>query len=157
MEILIKVENIKKSYKNKQSIVQALKGISFEVKKGDILGVLGPNGAGKSTLIKVLSTVVKSDSGSCIIDNCRSEEEIKYREKFSVALQNSSLELWLSVEENLKIFGMFYGLKGKLLKHKIDEMINLFELNDYRKIQATELSGGYRKRLQLAKIFLALL
>lgn len=151
---MIYVDDVRKTYHNRKEEIEALKSISFEVKKGTILGVLGPNGAGKSTLVKILATVIKSDGGSCCIDGCSIEDKNEYRKKFSAILQNSSLELWLTVEENLKIYGKFVGIKDEELYIKIDEVISLFGLEKYIKMRAGELSGGYRRRLQLAKIFM---
>ena len=151
---MIKVENLSKAYVSSSSKTEALKDISFHLLKGDILGILGPNGAGKSTLVKILATVLNRDDGKIEMAGYSIDDTSKYRGNFTVAMQNSSLELWLTVEENLKIYGKFHGLERSQLSNKIDEVIELFELTEHRKKRAAELSGGYKKRLQLAKIFL---
>lgn len=151
---MIHVENLNKTYVTSSGRIEALKNISFHVRRGEILGILGPNGAGKSTLIKILSTVLNSDSGKIVIEGSSIIDIADYKRKFTVAMQNSSLELWLSVEENLEIYGRFFGLKKSALSNRIDEVIKLFGLSNTRKKRASELSGGYRKRLQLARSFL---
>lgn len=151
---MIKVKNLYKSFVSNTSTTDAIKNISFSLEKGDVLGILGPNGAGKSTLIKILSTVLDKDEGEILFDNCSIDEKNNYRKKFTTVMQKSSLELWLNVEENLKIYGKFYGLKNNLLKIEIDKVIKIFGLTQYRQKKVAELSGGYRKRLQLAKCFL---
>ncbi|URZ14078.1 ABC transporter ATP-binding protein [Clostridium felsineum] len=151
---MIEIHNLKKTYNSSFSKIEALKNISFKLENGDILGILGPNGAGKSTLIKILSTVVDKDSGEILIDNCSIDNSNEYRKKFTVVMQDTSIESWLSVEENLKVYGKFYGISKKKLPYAINDVVNLFNLNKYRKKKASELSGGFRKRLQLAKSFL---
>lgn len=152
--IMIKVSNLEKNYSSSKSKTKALSNISFNLDKGDILAVLGPNGAGKSTLIKILATVLCKDSGEIIMDNCNVDDSDEYRKKFTVAMQDTSLDFWLSVEENLDIYGRYHGLKSDDLAKKIHEVLEKFELKDIRKKKAAELSGGYKKRLQLAKVFL---
>ncbi len=151
---MIRVEHLSKSYASSFSKTDALRDISFAVGCGEILGILGPNGAGKSTLIKILATILNRDTGQIYMADCTTDDAIAYRQKFTVALQNSSLELWLSVEDNLKIYGKFFGLQGTHLSKQIDEVIGLFGLKEFRRKRASELSGGYRKRLQLARSFL---
>ncbi len=151
---MIKVKGLYKNYNSEGDIIEAVRNISFTLEKGDVLGILGPNGAGKSTLIKILSTVLDKDKGEVLFDECKIDEKKKYRNKFTVAMQNSSLESWLSVEENLKIYGKFYGLKKQALKEEVNRVMEVFDLLEYKNKRAAELSGGYRKRLQLAKCFL---
>lgn len=152
--MMIEVEGLNKTYISSKDKREALRDVSFQSTEGEILGVLGPNGAGKSTLIKVLSTVLTRDKGRIVMDGCSIDDSSKYREKFTVTMQSSSLELWLTVEDNLKIYGKFFGLNKKLLTQRINEVIEIFELSEYRRKRAAELSGGYKKRLQLAKSFL---
>ena len=135
---MIKVENLSKAYVSSSSKTEALKDISFHLLKGDILGILGPNGAGKSTLVKILATVLNRDDGKIEMAGYSIDDTSKYRGNFTVAMQNSSLELWLTVEENLKIYGKFHGLERSQLSNKIDEVIELFELTEHRKKRAAE-------------------
>lgn len=151
---MIQVENLSKTYKTLSTKKEALKNVSFSVKEKEVLGILGMNGAGKSTLIKILSTVLNRDSGLIRMAGYSIEDIMNYKKTFTVALQNSSLESWLSVEENLKIYGKFFGLNKSILQNKTEEVIGLFQLDEFRKKRASELSGGYKKRLQLARSFL---
>lgn len=134
---------------------EALLDVSFSFNAGKIIGLLGPNGAGKSTLIRVISTILKFEKGELTIDEFSVKEHpLEVRKKIAVALQYSSVEMWLSVYENLIVYGKFYGYSGKDLNERIDMVIELFQLNDYVDTRANELSGGFRKRLQLARCFL---
>lgn len=152
---MIEVRNLYKTYNAKGKPVEALKGVSLSIKEGQILGLLGPNGAGKSTLVKILSTIIKQDSGEFEIDGIAYQNNSEaYRRKIAVVLQNSSLELWLSVLENLRIYGKFFGLKGQALEAAIKKVTEMFGLTPFLHKQARELSGGYRKRLQIAKTFM---
>lgn len=148
------VSNLSKTYGSVEKQVKALNSVSFTANSGDIVGILGPNGAGKSTLNKILSTSLIRTAGEVFLDDISIDQQKIYRKNISSILQSTSLEFWLSVEENLKIYGKFYGLKGAELKKRVNESIELFELGDFKNKRVTELSGGFRKRVQLAKTFM---
>ncbi len=151
---MINVIGVNKTYID--SGTEALKDVSLSLNSGRIIGLLGPNGAGKSTLIRVLSTILKFEEGELTIDGLSIKENpLEVRKKIAVALQYSSVETWLSVYENLIVYGKFYGYCGNELNERIEKVIELFQLQEYVNTRANELSGGYRKRLQLARCFLS--
>lgn len=151
---MIDVKNLCKTYKTKHKNIDALKDISFHVEKGEIFGIIGRNGAGKSTLIKILGTALNYEKGNIIINSYPMTRPLDIRKSLTVVLQTSSVEPWLSVEDNLVVFSKFFGLNRREIKEKMDYVIELFELQSHRKIRANELSGGLRKRLQLARSFM---
>ncbi len=151
---MIEVVNLSKTYKTNDASVVALNDLSFKCETGQIIGILGPNGSGKSTLVKILSTVLNRNSGTIKMVNKDIQNLEIYKKTFSVAMQQNSLDLWLSVEENLVIYGKFFDLNKQTFSKSLDDVIDLFGLSDYRYKKVSELSGGYRKRLQLARCFL---
>jgi ABC-2 type transport system ATP-binding protein len=152
---LIRFTDVRKEFYAKNKTIKALDGLTFDVGEGEIVGLLGPNGAGKSTSVKILSTIILPTSGEVTVKNYNILTQAKeIREYMVVILQGNAVDLWLDVKENLKIFGYFHGLKGKNLVNQIDKVINIFELEQYLNTKAGDLSGGYRRRLQVAKAFL---
>jgi ABC-2 type transport system ATP-binding protein len=127
----------------------ALRGVSLEIEEGEIFGILGPNAAGKTTLISILSTLLIPDRGRVRILRMDAFKEIKrVRERINIS---SGLNLpWsLSVYECLKFFSMAYGIRDC----KIDELIESFELAEFRNTEFEELSTGNKQKLSLAKTF----
>jgi ABC-2 type transport system ATP-binding protein len=133
----------------------ALAGIDFQVAQGEIFGFLGPNGGGKSTLFRILATLMPPDSGTVRVfgvDLLTHASEV--RRRLGVVFQSPSLDLHLSVRENLTYQGHLYGLRGATLAMRIDEGLARFGLADRREQKAAELSGGLRRRAELAKALL---
>ena len=130
----------------------ALKGVDFSVEKGDVFGFLGPNGSGKTTLFKILSTLIEPSEGTAFIfghDVVKSVDEA--RKKMGVVFQYPSLDKMLTVEENLTNQGHLYGLSGAPLTKRVEEMMDRFGLTPRRNESVQHLSGGYRRRVELAK------
>ena len=129
----------------------AVKNNSFCIKKGEIFGLLGPNGAGKSTTFKMMCALIKPTSGKGYIMDIDIE---KYPERARSYLgymaQKFSLYLRLSVLDNLNFFAGLYGLSGKDKKDKINNMIEIFNLQDYKNVQTLDIPLGYKQRLSLA-------
>ncbi len=129
----------------------ALKGVSLEIDEGEIFGILGPNAAGKTTLISILSTLLIPDRGKVRILGMDAFKEIKkVRERINIS---SGLNLpWsLSVHECLKFFSLAYGISDE---DRIENLIESFELSDFRNIEFEELSTGNKQKLSLAKTFI---
>ncbi len=148
MDNAIAVRNLVKRYGN----FEAVKGISFDVKRGELFAFLGPNGAGKSTTINVLVTILKPTSGEVKVagfDVVR--EKLEVRKRIGVVFQDPSLDYRLTVEDNLKIHGYVYGIYGKELDKRIDEVLEIVELRGVRKKLVKHLSGGMRRRLEIAR------
>jgi ABC-2 type transport system ATP-binding protein len=134
---------------------EALAGVDFSVARGEIFGFLGPNGGGKSTLFRILATLMPPDSGAIrIFGSDLLTRAAEVRRRLGVVFQNPSLDLHLSVRENLVCQGHLYGLRGAGLAARIDEALDRFGLADRRNQRAKELSGGLRRRVELAKALL---
>jgi|TARA_R110002033_G_scaffold20278_4_gene51227 ABC-2 type transport system ATP-binding protein len=130
---------------------KATDDVSFKIKRGEIFGFLGPNGAGKSTTFKMLCGLVKPTSGEAhVLGMSLETSSHKARSKIGYMSQKFSLYGDISVYENLKFFAGVYGLRGKQKKEKIDSMIQIFELEKYKKTASKTLPLGYKQRLSLA-------
>lgn len=144
---LIEVKNITKRFD--KNIV--LDNISLSIDEGDIFGLIGPNGAGKSTLIKIMTGLWDSNGGEVIIDGYSIKEEpLKVKEQIGLVPQEIALFEGISAYDNLEFFGYLYGLKGKLLKKRIDEALELVGLEEKRKEKMEKFSGGMKRRLNIA-------
>jgi ABC-2 type transport system ATP-binding protein len=129
----------------------ALDGISFEVPRGIIFGLLGPNGAGKSTTVKVLTTLTRPDSGSATvagIDVLAKPNAL--RRAIGVVGQRSSVDLDATGRENLQLQGKLYGMRGRELERRVDELLDAFSLSADGGRIAKGYSGGMRRRLDVA-------
>jgi ABC-2 type transport system ATP-binding protein len=124
----------------------ALDHVSFEVGRGERFGLLGPNGGGKTTLFRILSTLMRPTSGTVELDGGPVD-----RRRIGVVFQAPSLDKQLTVRENLIHQGHLYGLRGARLQSRIDEMLARFELSDRAKDLTGKLSGGLRRRVEIAK------
>jgi len=147
----ITVENLTHSYGTRC----ALDDISFTVSRGEIFCLLGPNGSGKTTLFKILSTLMKPTYGSVDILGFDLNTKTKdIRKLLGVVFQHPGLDIKLTVTENLRHHGHLYGLKGKILKHRISELLERFGISDRSQDIVEELSGGLRRRVEIAKAML---
>jgi ABC-2 type transport system ATP-binding protein len=130
----------------------AVKGISFSVEAGEFFGLLGPNGAGKSTLIRMLTTLIPPTAGTALIngfDVTRQADDV--RRSIGVIPQAMTSDLELSVEENLLIFAKLYGVPREKRKRLIDDLLDAVELTQWRDKQVRNLSGGMRRRVEIAR------
>ena len=150
-ENCIAVYNLRKQYSKDNTY--AVDGITFDVKYGTVFGFLGPNGAGKTTTLKILTTLLTPSSGSiCIFgkDLVKNQSEIK--KLMGVVSQNPSFEANLTVERALDLYGMLWGLRDKKMrKHKVNEILNVFDLESIRNVKNDDLSIGQRRRVQVAR------
>ncbi len=134
---------------------RALDGVSFSVPEGELFGVLGPNGGGKSTLFKVLATALVPSAGrAAVLGHDLASDAAAAREALGVVFQNPSLDGKLTVFENLDCAGRLYGLSGAALSSRISEMLGKFSLSDRAGERCAALSGGLRRRVELAKALL---
>ena len=134
---------------------KALAGLEFRVAPGEIYGFLGPNGGGKTTLFRILATLAPPERGTIQVfgtDLQRQAREV--RRRLGVVFQNPSLDLQLTVAENLTHQGQLYGLSGRDLAARIERQMARFGLADRRDQRAKELSGGLRRRAEIAKALL---
>jgi ABC-2 type transport system ATP-binding protein len=155
MALAIKAEGIFKTFRSGwrgRRQKEALKGINLQIEEGEIFGILGPNGAGKTTLLSILSTLLLPDRGKVQIlgiDSLRNGHQI--RERVNICSGNANFLWSLTVKENLHFYGMLYGLTRKRREEKVESLIDLFELNEYRDVPFDQLSTGMKQRLSLAK------
>ena len=143
----IKVKNITKRFDDKL----VLDNISFEIKEGDIFGLIGPNGAGKSTLISIITGLLKANNGEVEIGGYSIKNDpLKAKALLGLVPQEIALMEQISAYDNLEYFGAFYGLKGKILKERIEEALEVTGLTDRKKEKVKKFSGGMKRRLNLA-------
>lgn len=130
----------------------ALAGLDLRIEPGEIFALLGPNGGGKTTLFRLLSTLIAIQSGRAEILglDCMSQTS-EVRRRIGVVFQAPSLDRKLTVDENLRHQGHLYGLAGAELRHRADEALQRLRLSDRRHDRAEALSGGLRRRVELAK------
>ncbi|MDL5612392.1 ABC transporter ATP-binding protein [Bacillus halotolerans] len=141
------IENLKKQYKNKT----AVDGISFEVKESEVLGLLGPNGAGKSTTIHILSGVLSATSGNVTILGHNVKNSAKKMKKgIGIVPQDIAIYEDISAEQNVRFFASLYSLKGKELKARVKEALELVQLYDRKDDKPKTFSGGMKRRLNIA-------
>lgn len=133
----------------------ALAGVSFEVPQGEIFGLLGPNGSGKTTLFRILSTLMPAQSGQVSLGGYDvNREPDAVRRQIGVTFQSPSLDGKLTVLENLTHQGHLYGLSGRALKSRIDQVMEQLTISDRAKDFAEKLSGGLKRRVEIAKCLL---
>ena len=131
---------------------KALNGVSFDVQGGEIFGLLGPNGGGKTTLLRILSTLLVPSSGRAMIfglDVARKPQEV--RRRIGIVFQAQNVDGKLTSAENLRHQGHLYGLRGQKLKQRIQQVLTRVGLADRSNDLVETLSGGLRRRLELAK------
>ncbi len=147
-EKVIEVKGLHKFYGN----IHAVKGIDFYVEKGKVFAFLGPNGAGKSTTIDIICTFLKQNEGEVwVYGNKLGEKDDEIRSIIGAVFQDGLLDGLLTIEENLQTRGAFYGLKGNKLKQAIDYVAEITEIKDLLKRQYKNLSGGQRRRCDIAR------
>src|SRR5438067_11827921 len=144
----IDVRNIVKKFGD----FEAVKGITFDVAEGEIFGLLGPNGAGKSTLIRMMTTLMPPTSGTALVNGFDvTKNPNGVRESIGVIPQALTTDLELSVEENLLIFAKLYGVPRDKRNKLITQLLEFVELTQWRKAQVKNLSGGMRRRVEIAR------
>ncbi|MGP4039812.1 ATP-binding cassette domain-containing protein [Gracilibacillus sp. D59] len=148
MNSIISVNDLTKTYKK----VDAVKGINFDVKEGEIFGFLGPNGAGKSTTINMICTMLKPTSGEIIIngyDAKKQKDEV--RASIGIIFQENTLDEKLTAYENLKLHCRFYRVPKNKRDDRIQEVLEIVDLVDVQNQRVEEYSGGMKRRLEIAR------
>ena len=147
MNKIIAIEHLSKRFGD----VQAVQDLSFCVKKGELFAFLGINGAGKSTTINIMCGQLAKDYGTVVIggvDMDRDPDSVK--RNLGVVFQNSVLDKDLSVQDNLQSRAALYGISGKEFKKRLAELAELLEFEDLLKRTVGKLSGGQRRRIDIA-------
>lgn len=149
------VRNLRQEFVSKRGPYVALDGISFDLREGEILGLLGPNGAGKTTTIHILLSVLKPTSGEIFYfgkDFFKHRSEVLSQVVF--ASTYVSLPWRLTINQNLDVFGRLYGMSGRVLKARIDELLIRFGIHEKKHLPVATLSAGQITRLVLVKAFM---
>lgn len=148
-EILLSVKNVTKTYPGG---VQALKGVSLDIKKGEVFGLLGPNGAGKTTLSSIIASLHPVTSGEILIESGSIYNDvINYRYSIGLCPQKPNIDLMLTMEENLVFAGRYFGLSEAKIQERVAYLSRRFGLTAYLKSKASMLSGGYKQRFVIAR------
>ncbi len=152
----IVVKELIKKYKEKSNTpVLALDGLSLRVKAGEVFGLLGPNGAGKTTLLRILTTLTQPTSGHVeVLGFDTRTQGLEIRRNICVVLQENSVELFLSVWDNLLTYARFHSIPAVERKQRAERVIEQFGLNDVVNQKLIDLSGGLKRRVQVAKVFM---
>ncbi|HEY1855513.1 MAG TPA: ATP-binding cassette domain-containing protein, partial [Solirubrobacterales bacterium] len=145
----IEAQELRKKYGEE---VQALDGLTFSVPEGTVFGLLGPNGAGKSTAVKVLTTLAHPDGGSArVAGHDVLAEAPRVRESIGVVSQAGGLDREATGRENLRLQGQVFGIGGRELEARIDQLLGQFQLADAGDRLVREYSGGMQRRLDVAQ------
>jgi ABC-2 type transport system ATP-binding protein len=135
--------------------VRALDGVSFSVPRGSIFGLLGPNGAGKTTTLKILTTLIRPTSGRASVGGIDVvSHPLDVRRRIAVVIQESAADLLLTVRDNLASYGRFHGLARAEITRRSGDVMARFGLEAEANRKVQDLSGGYRRRVQVAKSFM---
>src|SRR5260370_15718629 len=148
----IRTQDLPKTYKSSRGDVPAVRGMELSVGSGRFFGLLGPNGAGKSTTIGMLTTLVLPTGGRAWVaglDVVASPVGVKRR--IGVVTQNNTLDMQLTVAENLEFRSRFFGLSLREASRRAEQLLEVFGLADRRKAMSTDLSGGQARRLLIAR------
>lgn len=146
--VLLKIKNVKKRYKTKE----ALKGVSLDIYKGEILGLLGVNGAGKTTLSSIIATLHPPTEGDIECNGVSIYDDVAtYRYKIGFCPQRPNLNPDLTLEQNLRLSGTYYQMADEQINTRLALLIKQFGLQEYLHQKANVLSGGYKQRFMIAR------
>lgn len=152
MNPFVQVQNLQKQYKPPDGVFAVGKngGVNFEIYEGEIFSLLGPNGAGKTTCISMMSTLLTPTGGDVIIGGYSvTQKPVQAKQQIGVVPQELALYPTLSARQNLEFFGRMYGLGGRELKKRADEVLALIDLSDRANDKIEEYSGGMKRRVNI--------
>jgi ABC-2 type transport system ATP-binding protein len=148
----IRTEDLRKTYKSARGDVEAVRGIDLDIPPGEFFGLLGPNGAGKSTTIGMLTTLVFPTAGRAwVAGHDVTKDPVAVKRRIGVVTQNNTLDMELTVTENLEFRSRFFGLPKRTASMRAAQLIEAFGLGDRRNAMADKLSGGQARRLLIAR------
>lgn len=151
MNNIIEIKDLHKTFGD----IKAVDGLSFSVKEGELFAFLGQNGAGKSTTISIICGRLAKDSGSVTVSGFDIDKNINdIKSEIGVVFQNSALDTPLSVKENLKSRASLYGIHGRDFEKRLSEISELLELDELLKRPLGKLSGGQKRRIDIARAIL---
>ena len=145
-DVLVKFDDVSLTYHDKSGETLAISNLSFEVKRGELLGVVGPSGCGKTTVLSIISSIIKPSSGNVTVDGTTAEES---RDKCGYMLQRDELFPWLTISQNVLL-----GTKIKKMKGRRDyafALLDKYGLGDFKNRYPSQLSGGMRQRVALIR------
>jgi sodium transport system ATP-binding protein len=145
---MIEVDGLKKKFAR----VEALRGVTFHARDGEITGLLGPNGAGKTTTLRILYTLLKADSGTARvdgIDSARRPQDVQAR--IGVLPDSHGLYPRLTARENIRYFGRLHGLSGSRLEARIDELVKILDMEEIANRRTDGFSTGERSKVAIAR------
>jgi len=147
----LEVHNLVKTYGS----IRAIDSLSFAVSPGTIFGLLGPNGAGKSTTLKILTTLTRPTSGKVsVLGFDVLKQPLEVRRRITSVIQETAVDLLLSVRDNLLTFARFHQIEKPMAQRRAAHVIERFRLNAEAERKVQDLSGGFRRRVQVAKAFM---
>jgi ABC-type multidrug transport system ATPase subunit len=155
-DIAIDIRNLVHVYHPRSAQpVRALDGLTLQVRRGEIFGLLGRNGAGKTTLLRILTTLLLPTGGDVTLlgYNIR-DNPTDIRKHLCVVLQENAVELYLSVTDNLETYARFHSIPRREIPRRIARVTEQFGLADYHNQKVIDLSGGLKRRIQVAKVFM---
>lgn len=154
---MIEVKNIKKKFikdmpgKNKEEL-WAVKGIGFDAKEGEVVGILGPNGAGKTTLLRIIAGIMNPTDGSIFIDNLNyNDNDLEIKKNIAFLSGNTKLYKDISPLELLVMCGEYYDIDKKTLNKRISEIIKRFDMDFFKNQKISDLSTGQVQRVGIAR------
>lgn len=161
-DFALEVQDLVKTYRARRSrfgrdtgVIRAIDHLSFAVPRGAIFGLLGPNGAGKTTLLKILSTLLRPTSGRVFVGGIDAlAKPLDVRRRIATVIQETAVEMFLTVRDNLLTFARFHGIDSNEARRRAGHVIELFGLASELERKVQDLSGGYRRRVQVAKAFM---
>ena len=151
MHPVIEIKNLSKSFGD----IKAVQNLSLQVREGELFAFLGINGAGKSTTINIMCGQLPKDSGSVVVDGADLDQNPDHiKSKLGVVFQNSVLDSALSVYDNLLSRAALYGIYGEAFEKRLEQLVQLLQLQDLLKRPVGKLSGGQRRRADIARALL---
>ncbi len=161
-DFALQVENLVKDYHprgfrwgNHRPPVRAVDGMSFSVPRGEIFGLLGPNGAGKTTILKMLGTLISPTAGrASVLGFDVASQPLEVRRRISMVVQETATDMFLNARDNLLTFARFHRIGNVEARRRADQVMARFNLTDEADKKVMDLSGGYRRRVQVAKVFM---
>lgn len=152
MQTMVETRNLRKTYDRPDgSTIEAVKGVDLEIQQGEIFSLLGPNGAGKTTTISMISGLVEPTEGDATIGGFSiTKQSMEAKRLMGFVPQEIALYPELSARQNLSFFGRMYGLGGKALNRRVDELLEFVDLADRQNDRIDTFSGGMKRRVNIA-------
>ena len=152
---IISVRNLVKTFGSRQRPIRAVDDLTFTVERGSIFGLLGPNGAGETTTLRIITTLTRPSGGRVdVLGYDVVTAPLEVRRRIGVVIQQQAADLLLNVRDNLLTFARFHGRTGPAVRERAAEVMRQFGIEDVADRKVQDLSGGVRRRVQVAKMFM---